>query len=46
MDALLAARDAGATGRIRRLHVGGIAYNAVQCSVVLACVPAVFTPAG
>jgi hypothetical protein len=43
MDAEFRARDAGdrdAPHRIRRLHVGGIAYNAVQLVVVFAVLPA------
>ncbi len=42
MDAAIAARDAGdgtAPRRIRRFHVGGIAYNAVQMAIIIASIP-------
>ncbi len=42
MDAQLRARDAGdadAVRRLRRLHWGGMASNAVQLAVVVACIP-------
>jgi hypothetical protein len=45
LDAGIGARDrgdAGALGRLRRLHVGGIAYNAVQLGALVAGVPAIF----
>jgi hypothetical protein len=42
MDARLSDRDAGdadAVRRLRRLHWGGMASNAVQLAVVVACIP-------
>ena len=48
MDAALRVRDAGdatAVRRLRRLHLAGMAYNAVQFVVIAASVPRIF-PAG
>ena len=48
MDSELRARDAGdarATGRLRRLHVGGILYNATQGAAVIAAIPMLLAPA-
>ena len=48
MDAAIAARDAGdasAPRRIRRFHVGGIAYNAVQMAIIIASIPVMFADA-
>lgn len=45
IDGEIAARDAGdpgATTRLRRLHVGGMACNLVELGVVIAAVPSVF----
>ena len=45
IDAQLRARDAGDTGtasRLRRLHLGGIAYNTVQLAAFLISFPFVF----
>jgi hypothetical protein len=45
MDAQLSARDAGdadAVRRLRRLHWGGMAYNATQFGAVVAGIPFVF----
>lgn len=42
MDAELGARDAGdpdAVRRLRRLHYGGMLYNAVQLVAVVGCIP-------
>lgn len=48
MDAELRARDAGDTHalrQLRRLHVGGIMYNAIQVVVVVGSIPLVFPAA-
>lgn len=45
LDASIRARDAGdaqAVRRLRRTHVGGMVYNAVQTCVVIASIPYVF----
>jgi hypothetical protein len=45
LDAAVARRDAGdvaAARRLRRLHVGGIAYNATQAACVIAAIPRIF----
>lgn len=45
MDADLRARDGGdptAVWRLRRLHLGGLACNAVQFATIIACIPWVF----
>jgi hypothetical protein len=42
MDARIGDRDAGdadAVRRLRRLHWGGMASNAVQLAVIVACIP-------
>jgi hypothetical protein len=42
MDARLSDRDAGdadAVRRLRRLHWGGMASNAIQLAVIVACIP-------
>jgi hypothetical protein len=40
MDARLSDRDAGdAVRRLRRLHWGGMASNAVQLAALVACIP-------
>ncbi len=47
MDAEIAARDAGnaeATRRLRRLHVGGIAYNLAQMAAIIASIPSMLGP--
>jgi hypothetical protein len=44
MDARLGDREAGdadAVRRLRRLHWGGMASNAVQLAVVVACIPSI-----
>lgn len=49
IDAQIAARDAGdgrAIARLRRLHLGGMAYNAVQFAAVIANIPALFPMQG
>jgi hypothetical protein len=49
MDAALAARDAGdteAVRRLRRLHWGGMACNAVQVTAFIASIPYVFANFG
>lgn len=46
LDGQIRARDIGqpaAIRRLRRLHVGGILYNACQCVAVTASVPHLFT---
>jgi hypothetical protein len=46
MDAQVSARDAGdadAVRRLRRLHWGGMAYNAAQFGAIVAGIPFVFT---
>jgi hypothetical protein len=48
LDRLIAARDAGepiALKGLRRVHVAGIAYNAVQLGGMVASIPAVFPTA-
>lgn len=48
LDLQIHARDAGdadAVRRLRRLHVGGILYNAVQTSLIIASIPHVFATA-
>lgn len=45
IDGEIAAREAGdltAAGRLRRLHVGGMACNLVELGVVIAAVPGIF----
>lgn len=45
MDAGISARDAGdaeAVRRLRRLHWGGMAYNAVQLGAIVVSIPYVF----
>jgi hypothetical protein len=45
LDARFRARDAGdaaAVRQLRRLHLGGMAYNAVQCGVIIASIHLVF----
>jgi hypothetical protein len=45
LDRAIAARDggeAGAIGGLRRVHLGGIAWNGAQLAAVLACIPRVF----
>src|SRR5882724_5664279 len=42
MDARLSDRDAGdadVARRLRRLHLGGMASNAIQLAVIVACIP-------
>ena len=42
MDARISDRDAGvtdATRRLRRLHWGGMASNAIQLAVIVLCIP-------
>ena len=39
------AGDRGATGRLRRLQLGGIVYNAIQAAAVIGSIPAIFAPA-
>ena len=48
LDEDIRARDAGdadAVRRLRRLHWGGMACNAIQCVAVVAGIPAVFVAA-
>ena len=48
VDAWIRARDAGnaeAVRRLRRLHLGGIAYNAVQLAVLVLSIPRIFPTA-
>lgn len=48
LDAEIAARNAGdpaALRRLRRLHLGGMLYNAVQFTVVVLSIPHVFVVA-
>ncbi len=48
IDSAVTARDAGTGGalrRLRHLHIGGIAYNAMQLVAVVSSIPALF-PAG
>jgi hypothetical protein len=45
LDAAITGRDTGdaaAPERLRRLHVGGIFYNAVQASLAIASIPRIF----
>jgi len=45
LDTLFRARDAGvpqAIPGLRRLHLAGMAYNAIQIAIVLACIPLAF----
>jgi len=45
LDAQIRARDAGdadAVRQLRRLHVGGMLYNAIQSILVIASIPHVF----
>jgi hypothetical protein len=47
MDAHICARDAGdahAVRQLRRLHFGGMLYNGIQTTVVIASIPHVFVP--
>lgn len=49
MDAAIAARDGGdpqGPRDLRRLHVGGIAYNLVQLSAIIASIPTMFGQIG
>ncbi len=48
LDTWIRARDAGdpmAVRRLRRLHLGGIAYNAVQFAGIVASIPRIFPAA-
>jgi hypothetical protein len=42
MDAQLAAGDAAATRRLRRLHWGGMLCNVIQIVAIVSCIPYVF----
>ena len=49
MDARLGDRDAGdadAVRRLRRLHWGGMASNAIQLAAIVACIPYVAVAPG
>jgi hypothetical protein len=48
LDAQIRARDEGdgsAVPRLRRLHLAGMLYNAVQCVLIIASIPNVLSPA-
>ncbi|NMJ40751.1 hypothetical protein GWK16_05830 [Roseomonas sp. JC162] len=47
LDEQIRARDAGdrgAAGRLRRLQLGGIVYNAAQAAAVIGSIPLIFAP--